>query len=158
MSAPSIRTNRLRSLLIAAVLAASLLPTTSAFASHTPNPTSVTVAGSLQSERGLRRVTGIRAARRPTWPTTPTTTSGRAPSTTCPPASYEYKAALNDAWDENYGLHAVQRNGANIPLNLPASRSVKFYYDHKSHWVTDNHGSVIAVAPGQLPVRAGLPR
>ena len=46
------RTNRLRSVLIAAVVVASLLPTTSALASHTPSPTSVTVAGSLQSEAG----------------------------------------------------------------------------------------------------------
>ena len=46
------RTNRLRSVLIAAVVVASLLPATSASASHTPDPTSVTVAGSLQSEAG----------------------------------------------------------------------------------------------------------
>ena len=54
-----------------------------------------------------------------------------------PAGSYEYKAALNDSWDENYGLHA-QLNGANIPLNLASGASVKFYYDHKSHWITDN--------------------
>ena len=48
MSAPSIWTNRLRPVLIAAVVVASLLPTASALASHTPEPTSVTVAGSLQ--------------------------------------------------------------------------------------------------------------
>ena len=52
MSARSIRMNRLRPVLIAAVLVASLLPTTSALASHTPDPTSVTVAGSLQYEAG----------------------------------------------------------------------------------------------------------
>ena len=34
--------------------------------------------------------------------------------------------------------------------------AVKFYYDHKSHWVTDNRGSVIARGGGQLPVRARL--
>ena len=45
MSSRSIRTSRLHSVLIAAVVA--LLPTASVLASHTPNPTSVTVAGSL---------------------------------------------------------------------------------------------------------------
>ena len=88
-------------------------------------------------------------------PTTPATTSGSARSR-CPPGSYEYKAALNDSWTENYGLHA-QPNGANVPLSLPADASVKFYYDHKSHWVTDNRGSVIAVAPGSFQSELGCP-
>ena len=38
-----------------------------------------------------------------------------------PAGSYEYKAALNNAWDENYGLHAGS-NGANIPLDLAVRR------------------------------------
>lgn len=46
-----------------------------------------------------------------------------------PAGSWEYKAPLNNSWDENYGLHA-QRDSANIPLNLGAPSSVKFYYDH----------------------------
>jgi glucan 1,4-alpha-glucosidase len=73
-----------------------------------------------------------------------------------PAGSYEYKAALNDSWTENYGLHA-QANGANIPLNLPSDGSVKFYYDHKSHWITDNRSSVIAVAPGSFQSELGCP-
>ena len=73
-----------------------------------------------------------------------------------PAGGYEYKAALNDSWDENYGLHA-QLNGSNIPLNLASSGNVKFYYDHKSHWATDNHSSVIAVAPGSFQSELGCP-
>ena len=73
-----------------------------------------------------------------------------------PAGSFEYKAALNDAWDENYGLHAAS-GGANIPLNLGADSSVKFFYDHKSHWVTDNQSSVIAVAPGSFQSELGCP-
>jgi hypothetical protein len=65
----------------------------------------------------------------------------------------EYKAALNDSWAENYGLNA-QPNGANIPLNLAAPTSVKFYYDHKSHWVTDNVNR-IATAPGSYQSEIG---
>ena len=73
-----------------------------------------------------------------------------------PAGGYEYKAALNDSWDENYGLHA-QFNGSNIPLNLASSGNVKFYYDHKSHWATDNRSSVIAVAPGSFQSELGCP-
>jgi glucoamylase len=71
-----------------------------------------------------------------------------------PAGSYEYKAALNDSWDENYGLHA-QAGGDNIPLSLATGGNVKFYYDHKTHWVTDNQGSVIAVAAGSFQSELG---
>ena len=74
-----------------------------------------------------------------------------------PAGSWEYKAALNGSWDENYGANA-QRNGANIGARASAPRPpVKFYYSHETHWITDNRNAVIAVAPGQLPERARLP-
>jgi glycosidase len=73
-----------------------------------------------------------------------------------PAGDYEYKAALNDSWDENYGLHAAS-NGANIPLSLAAAGSVKFYYDDKTHWVTDNHSSVIVTAAGSFQSELGCP-
>jgi glycosidase len=117
-----------------------------------PNPTSVTIAGSLQSELGCGGDwdPGCAATHlaydagddvwQGTW--------------TVPAGSYEYKAALNNSWDENYGLHAVP-GGANIPLNLGATSSVKFYYDHKSHWITDNKSSVIATVPGSFQSALG---
>ena len=153
MSPQSIRTNRLRPVLIAAVLVASLLPTTGALASHTPDPTSVTVAGSLQSEAGCPG----------DWDPACATTHlaydadddvWQGTFDNLPAGNYEYKAPLNDAWTENYGLHAVP-DGSNIPLNLPSATNVKFYYDHKSHWITDNHGSTIAVAPGSFQSELG---
>ncbi len=45
----------------------------------------------------------------------------------------------------------------NIPLGLGADTSVKFYYDHKSHWITDNQNSVIAIAPGDFQSELGCP-
>ena len=48
-------------------------------------------------------------------------------------------------------------DGANIPLTLAANTTVKFYYDDKTHWVTDNQTSVIAAAPGSLPEPDRLP-
>ncbi len=125
-----------------------------ALASHTQNPSSVTVAGSLQSELGCPGdwdpacgVTHLNHNAnddvwRGVW--------------TVPAGNWEYKAPLNDSWSENYGLHAVP-DGANIPLNLASNTSIKFYYDHKSHWITDNYNSVIAVAPGSFQSELGCP-
>ena len=125
-----------------------------AHASDTPDPTSVTIAGSLQSELGCPG----------DWDpgciaTSLTHNTGDGVwrgSFSIPAGSYEYKAALNDAWDENYGANAVP-SGANIALNLAAPATVKFYYDHESHWVTDNVNSVIAVAPGSFQSELGCP-
>jgi pullulanase len=71
-----------------------------------------------------------------------------------PAGSYEYKTALNLTWGENYGLNA-RRDGPNIPLSLPADAPIKFYYDHKSHWITDSHNSVMAVAVGDFQQALG---
>lgn len=123
-------------------------------ATATPDPTSVTIAGSLQSELGCGGDWDPACAAShlgydaddDVWQATFAIPSG----------SYEYKAALNDSWDENYGLHA-QPGGANIPLDLPTSTDVKFYYDHQTHWVTDDHNSIIAVAPGDFQSELGCP-
>jgi glucoamylase len=137
-----------------AVAAAALVALPAATASDTPNPTSVTIAGSLQSEAGCAgdwdpacaTTHLVFDASDGVWQGTFTLSAG----------SYEYKAALNDAWTENYGLHAT-RDGANIPLTLAAGGSVKFYYDHETHWATDNRSSVIAVAPGSFQSELGCP-
>lgn len=71
-----------------------------------------------------------------------------------PFGTWNYKVALNDSWDENYGANAAP-GGANIPLNLGAAADVKFYYDHKSHWITDNVNSVIATVPGSFQSELG---
>jgi hypothetical protein len=68
--------------------------------------------------------------------------------------SFEYKAALNDSWTVNYGANATQ-NGPNIPLNLASLTAVKFYYDDKSHWITDNVNSRIVTAPGNFQSELG---
>src|SRR5215207_7350385 len=139
---------RLSAYVLAFVLAdvALLLPYNfpTALASHTPEPTSVTIAGSLQSELGCAATHLTFDANDGVWQGT----------FNVPAGNWEYKAPVNNSWDENYGLHAVQ-NGANIPLNLGAASSVKFYYDHETHWITDNRNSVIAVAPGSFQSELG---
>jgi hypothetical protein len=74
---------------------------------------------------------------------------------TIPAGGYEYKATINDAWTENYGLHAA-RDGANIPLTSTGA-PIKFFYDNKSHWVTDNVNSLIETAPGSFQSELGCP-
>jgi glucoamylase len=124
-------------------------------ATATPPPSTVTVAGSLQSELGCAGDWNpacaathlVYDASDDVWQKT----------FAIPVAgNYEYKAALNDDWAENYGLHAAP-NGLNIPLNLASAASVKFYYDHKSHWITDSKSSVIAVVAGSFQSELGCP-
>jgi pullulanase-type alpha-1,6-glucosidase len=125
-----------------------------AMASDTPNPASVTVAGSLQSELGCSDDwQPACAATHLAFSADDNVWQG---TFNVPAGNWEYKAPLNDAWDENYGLHA-QPNGANIPLNLSTAKSVKFYYDHETHWITDNQSSIIATAPGSYQHFLGCP-
>ena len=121
-------------------------------ADHTPDPSAVTVAGSLQDELGCPgdwqpdcAVTHLSFdAEDDVWQGV----------FNVPAGLWDYKAALNDSWTENYGDGAV-RDGANIGLDLGAATDVKFYYDHKTHWITDNVNSVIATAPGDFQSELG---
>jgi glucoamylase len=123
-----------------------------ASASSTPDPTSVTVAGDLQSEAGCAGDWDPAcAATHLAYDASDDVWQG---TFSLPAANYQYKAALNNSWDENYGLHAVE-GGDNIPLSLPQAASVKFYYDHKTHWITDNHSGPIPVAVGDFQSELG---
>lgn len=123
-------------------------------ADHTPNPSAVTIPGNMQSELGCPG----------DWQPDCAVTHLFYDATcdvwsrvfNIPAGNWEYKAALNDSWDENYGLNA-QQNGPNIPLTLGANSVVKFYYDHTTHWVTDNQNSVIVTAPGNYQSEIGCP-
>ena len=138
--------------LVVALAAAGLVLLPAATA--TPDPTSVTIAGSLQSEAGCSGDWD------PACATTHLTYDAADDvwqgTFALPAGGYEYKAALNNAWAENYGLHAVL-NGGNIPTSLASAGSVKFYYDHKTHWATDNRSSVIATAAGSFQSELGCP-
>ncbi len=111
-------------MLFALLIALFPTPPTTVLASHTPNPASVTIAGSLQNELGCPG----------DWmPDCAATHLGYDAnddvwqgSWSVPAGEYEYKAALDNSWTENYGLHAAS-GGANIPLKLAATTPVKFY-------------------------------
>ncbi len=70
------------------------------------------------------------------------------------PGNYEYKVALNNSWDENYGQNA-QPSGANISITIPEAGTVKFYYDASTHWVTSDRNQVIASVPGSFLTELG---
>jgi hypothetical protein len=65
-----------------------------------------------------------------------------------------YKVALNGGWGENYGVNAAL-NGADIPLVVTEPTQVKFYYDHKTHWVADSFNNQIVVAMGDFQKQIG---
>jgi alpha-amylase len=95
---------------------------------------SVTVAGSLQSEIGCAN----------DWDPDCTdshltfnTTNGLWEGTfQIPEGQYEYKVAINNSWDVNYGAGGAAE-GSNIPISIPqGTSSVSFVWDQVSHVVT----------------------
>ena len=128
-----------------------LLPASTA--SSTPNPTSVTIAGDLQSELGCAGDWDPACAG--THLTYDSSDDVWQATFSLPAGNYQYKAALNNSWDENYGLHA-ESGGQNIPLAAPGG-PVKFYYDHKSHWIMDNASTPVPVAVGSFQSELGCP-
>ncbi len=130
-----------------------LIPSTRLAAqTDTPQPKSVTIPGTIQSKLGCSGDWQQDCAK--THLTYDSVAGIWTGEWELPAGKYEYKAAINDSWDENYGLKAGA-GGANIPLEVPAPQKVKFYYDHKTHWVTDNVNSVIATVAGSFQSKVG---
>jgi alpha-amylase len=63
-----------------------------------------------------------------------------------PAGTYNFKVAHNGSWDVNYGAKG-ELNGANITFTAPGG-PVTFYYDHRTHWITNNVLDPIVTAPG----------
>ncbi len=121
-------------------------------ADDTPPAATVTVAGSLQSELGCpadwqpecAQTRLAYDAEDDRWQAT----------FVLPAGTYEYKAAVNGSWTENYGAHA-QRDGGNVVLTVPATEPVTFVYSEHSHWVADSESSVLATAVGTFQHELG---
>ncbi len=72
---------------------------------------------------------------------------------TIPAGDFEYKAAINKSWDENYGAGAV-KGGSNIAYKAPGTDTT-FYYDHATHWATSDAQGPIITAPGSFQSELG---
>jgi len=145
---PTLRLARYCSLTLLSVMAFHQ----TSIASQTPEPTGVTIAGNLQEALGCPGNWQPDCA--VTHLTFETSSSKWFGEFEIPAGDYQYKAPLNDSWDENYGLNA-QRGGANIPLSLANTQQVRFYYDHQTNWITDNVNSRIAIAAGNFQQYVG---
>jgi hypothetical protein len=119
-----------------------------------PEPASVTIAGSLQYELGCPGDWQPECSA--TYLAFDFDDTVWQATFTIPAGSWEYKATIDDSWDENYGANA-EPGGPNIPLNLGAETNVKFYFSNVTHWVTDNVNSVIASVPGSFQSELGCP-
>ncbi|PKN93545.1 MAG: DUF3372 domain-containing protein [Chloroflexi bacterium HGW-Chloroflexi-6] len=140
------------------LLLALLLPFSAAQAQDSANPERVVIPGTIQSELGCasdwlpdcENTALVYDAEDDVWQGTFLIEPGNDQDEKGP----RYKAAMNGGWGENYGLNATA-GGADIPLVVEQATEVKFYYDHKSHWVTDSFNSVIAVAVGDFQQALG---
>lgn len=121
-------------------------------AQTTPDPKTVTIPGTIQ------RVLGCPGDWQPSCSITYLTYDPAVDVWSArfdlPAGSYEYKVALNDSWAENYGLNA-RRDGPNIPLQVSVPTTVRFVYDHKTHWVTDSINTPLIVAVGDFQPALG---
>ncbi|HEX2914473.1 MAG TPA: alpha-amylase family glycosyl hydrolase [Chloroflexia bacterium] len=121
---------------------------------HAAAPNTVTLVGTVQTAGGCGGTWD------PTCAATHMTLSMRDGvyriTITLPAGDYQYKVAINDSWNENYGKGAAS-GGDNIPLHLAAVTPVKFYYDPVTHWITDNVNSKIVTAAGDFQHLVGCP-
>ena len=119
-----------------------------------PPPESVTIAGTLQTALGCpgdwntqcEETMLVYDAGSDLWLAT----------FQMPAGGYEYKAALNGSWDDNYGLGA-EYYGPNIPLDVAADRPVTFWYDHNSRWVADSVNHSLLSVFGDFQDELGCP-
>lgn len=72
-----------------------------------------------------------------------------------PAGDYEYKAAVNGSWAENYGANGV-RDGANITYSHPGG-SISFYFNPSTKIVSSSAEGPIVTLPGSLQSEIGCP-
>ncbi|QIM20094.1 hypothetical protein G7075_01275 [Phycicoccus sp. HDW14] len=114
-------------------------------------PTSVTIAGTLDSELGCSADWQPECTNAQMTLDTESGTWRKA--VTLPAGPYSYKAALDGSWTENYGAGGV-RGGANIDVETTDGK-VTFYYDPTTHWVTSDEQGPIVVAGGDFQSELG---
>ncbi|KAJ3112308.1 glycoside hydrolase 15 protein, partial [Phlyctochytrium bullatum] len=71
-----------------------------------------------------------------------------------PDGYYEYKIAIDKSWNENYGKNGVSY-GPNIPLFVPVTSNVTFYWDSNTKWIFDSISSPFYYLTGSLQTAVG---
>ncbi|KAJ3104162.1 glycoside hydrolase 15 protein, partial [Phlyctochytrium planicorne] len=71
-----------------------------------------------------------------------------------PDGYYEYKVAIDGSWNENYGANGVSF-GPNIPLYVPRTGNVTFYWDSNSKWMFDSESSPFYYLVGSIQTALG---
>ncbi|WP_347332683.1 pullulanase-type alpha-1,6-glucosidase [Marinimicrobium locisalis] len=137
----------------AGALAISALAPASSWAAHTSAPAAVSIPGNLQNALGCSANWAPECAESQLTRGSDGLWRG---TFGLPAGEYEYKVALNNRWDENYGAGA-EPSGSNITLNLDNDADVRFYYSPSSHWVADSRNHVIAAAVGNFQTALGCP-
>ena len=123
-------------------------------------PAAVATAGSLDSELGCVTSAGAPEDWAPWCDQAQMTRDAKddiwkLPVTNLPAGGYAFKAAINRSWDENYGAGGTP-GGSDIPFTHPGG-PVTFYYDHGTHWITNNVLGPIITAPGSFQSELGCP-
>jgi pullulanase len=71
-----------------------------------------------------------------------------------PKGKYEYKVAINQSWDENYGKNG-EKGGANLTLDVPNDNTiVKFVFNYATKKIMDSLNNPTEItAPATIPAR-----
>jgi len=144
---------RVLAVIATAIVLAAAASTVPAAADHTAAPTAVSVPGAQNSEMGCPG----------DWqPDCPQAQLQLDPADgvwkgtfDLPAGTYQYKAAINGSWDENYGAGGVP-GGPDITYTS-AGGPVSFFYDPVTHWVTGDAEGPIVTAAGSFTSELGCP-
>lgn len=117
-----------------------------------PQPDSVTIAGDLQISLGCSDNWNVGCSE--SQLTFSEQNNLWVGEFNLPVGEWNFKAAINGSWTENYGRNATA-GGDNIGFSTDTPSSVKFFYSHASHWITNNKISVIATAVGDFQTALG---
>lgn len=115
-------------------------------------PASVALAGSFQSELGCTSDFNIACAQTALLYNSFDDVWRR--SLAIPAGNWSYVGALDGSFANQVGRNATP-GGANIPFSLAAGQTVNFYYDDKTHWLTDSISATIAVLAGSFQSELG---
>ncbi len=149
-------------LAVVAAVAASTVQLIGPAAPAAAEPLSVTIAGQPPERARLSRRLACRTAPSRTSRSMPTTTCGRAASP-CRRANWEYKAALDGTWDENYGAGRGARRPQHRARRSPTGADVKFYLrprdplGHRQRDLGDRHGRPAASRASWGARATGIP-